>query len=140
MNHVSLVIDSRPENVPLVGAYARELVGNFFSEVKLTEIEQALAETVNNCIEHAYGGSGRNQILINYTLANDRLIVEVTDQGKPFDAERMKNLTAEFDYDSLDIDNLPEGGFGLKVIKSCMDEVNYRREDGKNCWSLAKYR
>lgn len=140
MNHVSLVIDSRPENVPLVGACVKELAVNFFTEVKIAEVEQALVETVNNCIEHAYGGSEIHQIIIDYTLSSDCLIVEVTDQGKPLDVERVKNLTEGFNYDPFDIDNLPEGGFGLKVIKNCIDEVDYRRVDGKNCWSLTKYR
>lgn len=140
MNCVSLTIDSRPENVPLVGSCAKGMAAEFFSLDKLAEIEQALAETVNNCIEHAYSGSEDHQIAVNYTLSGDRLCIEIIDQGKQFDPERLNNLDADFDYDPLDINNLPEGGFGLKVIKSCMDEVNYRREDGKNHWSLTKFR
>ena len=140
MNRVSLTIDSRPENVPLACACVKELVTEFFPIDKLLEIEQALAETVNNCIEHAYSGSEDQQITINYAISNDRLLIEIIDQGKQFDPERLKNLNTDFDYDPLDIDSLPEGGFGLKVIKSCMDEVNYQREDGKNHWSLTKLR
>jgi serine/threonine-protein kinase RsbW len=140
MSHVSLTIDSRPENVPLVGSCAKEMAAEFFSVDKLSEIEQALTETVNNCIEHAYSGSEDRQITINYALSNDRLSIEIIDQGKQFDPERLNNLDTDFDYDPLDINNLPEGGFGLKVIKSCMDEVNYRREDDKNHWSLTKFR
>ncbi|MEQ1738634.1 MAG: ATP-binding protein [Methyloglobulus sp.] len=139
MNHVSLTIDSRPENVPLVCTCAKGMVDGFFSVDKLAEIEQALAEAVNNCIEHAYSGSEDYQILIKYTLSDDRLFIEITDEGKPFDPEHLNNLKSDFDYDPFDIDNLPEGGFGLKVIKSCMDEVNYHREDGKNHWRLTKY-
>jgi serine/threonine-protein kinase RsbW len=139
MNHVSLTIDSRPENVPLVGACAKEIAGDSFSVEKLSEIEQALVETVNNCIEHAYCGSEDRQITIKYVLSNDRLFVEITDQGKQLDTQHLNNLHAAFNYDPFDIDNLPEGGFGLKVINSCMDEVNYRREDGKNHWTLTKF-
>ena len=140
MNHVLLTVDSRPENVPLVCASIKEMAAEFFSVDKLSEIEQAVAETVNNCIEHAYGGSVDRQITINYVLSNSHLLIEITDQGKAFDPTHLKNLDIGFDYDPLDINNLPEGGFGLKVIKSCMDEVDYRREDGKNHWSLTKFR
>lgn len=139
MNRVSLTIDSRPENVPLACTCVKELVTKFFPVDKLLEIEQALAETVNNCIEHAYSGSEDQQITINYAISNNRLFIEIIDQGKQFDSEHLKNLNTDFDYDPLDINNLPEGGFGLKVIKSCMDEVNYYREDGKNHWSLTKH-
>ncbi len=139
MNHVSLTIDSRPENVPLVGACAKEIAGESFSIDKLSEIEQALVETVNNCIEHAYCGSEDRQITIKYALSNDRLFVEIIDHGKGLDPQCLKKLTAELDYNPSDIDGLPEGGFGLNVINSCMDEVHYRREDGKNHWSLTKF-
>ncbi len=139
MNHVSLTIDSRPENVALVGACAKEIVGDSFSVEKLSEIEQALVETVNNCIEHAYSGLEDRQITIKYALSNDRFLIEITDQGKKIDPQCLKKLTTEVDFDPSDIDSLPEGGFGLKVINSCMDEVNYRREHGKNHWSLTKF-
>jgi serine/threonine-protein kinase RsbW len=139
MNQVSLTIDSRPENVPLVGACAKELAGDLFSAEKLSEIEQALTEAVNNCIEHAYCGSEEFQIIIKYVLSNDCLLIEITDQGKQFDADYLKNLNTEFNYDPYNIDDLPEGGFGLKVIKTYMDEVDYRRENGKNYWLLKKY-
>jgi serine/threonine-protein kinase RsbW len=139
MNHVSLTIDSRPENVPIVGACAKELAGDLFSAEKLSEIEQALSEAVNNCIEHAYCGSNEASIRIKYILSNDCLLIEITDQGRQFSAECLEYLDTEFNYDPQDIDNLPEGGFGLKVIKAYMDEVNYRRENGKNYWLLKKY-
>jgi serine/threonine-protein kinase RsbW len=139
MNHISLSVDSRPENVPLVAACTKELAGGLFSATKLSEIEQALTEAVNNCIEHAYCGSKEFRIVIEYTLANDCLLIEIIDQGKQLDPDYFKNLDTEFNFDPHDIDNLPEGGFGLKVIKSYMDEANYRYENGNNYWLLKKY-
>lgn len=139
MNIVSLTIDSCPTHVPLVGVCAKEMAVDYFSVDHLSEIEQALVELVNNCIEHAYSGQNGCQITVQYMLENDRLVIKVTDQGKQFDPKRLENLDADFDYDPLDIDNLPEGGFGLKIIKSCMDEVLYNRINGNNQWSLTKY-
>jgi serine/threonine-protein kinase RsbW len=139
MSNIALTIDSRPENVPLVCSSIIEMAAEFFSVDKLTEIEQAVAETVNNCIEHALCGSEGYQITINCELLNDRLFIEITDEGKQFDSERLNNLNTGFDYDPRDIPGLPEGGFGLSVLKSCMDIVNYRREGGKNHWLLTKF-
>lgn len=140
MNRVALTIDSRPENVPLVGACVKEMADGYFSVAKLTEIEQAVTETVNNCIEHAYSGSQEQQIVINCGLLEDCLVIEIIDQGKQLNSECLMNMTTDFNYDPDDIDNLPEGGLGLKIIKSYMDKVNYRRENDHNHWSLTKYR
>lgn len=140
MNRVSLTIDSRPENVQLVGICSKQIASDLFSVAEVAEIEQAIVEAVNNCIEHAYFGNDEGQISIKFTLSKYSLLAEIIDQGKQFDPNCLTKLNDGYDYDPLDIDNLPEGGFGLKVIKSCMDEVNYCRKDAKNYWSLTKYR
>lgn len=139
MNQISLTIDSRPENVPLAGFCAKEFAGHLFNTEQLSNIEQALVEAVNNCIEHGYSGLSKGKIIINYNLSSERFVIELIDQGKEFDATRLEKLNTDFTYDPLDIDNLPEGGFGLIVIKRCMDEISYRREDGKNYWTLTKF-
>ena len=139
MKQMSLTIDSRPENVPLVGMCAKEFAGNLFNSEQLCNIEQALVETVNNCIEHAYSGFSEGKIKINYNLFNERFVIELIDQGKEFDATRLESLNTDFSYDPLDIDNLPEGGFGLIVISRSIDEISYRREDGNNFWTLTKF-
>lgn len=141
MNQISLTIDSRPENVPLAGLCAKEFAGNVFNTEQLSNIEQALVETVNNCIEHAYSDvSSEGVIEITYSLSDDCIVIEVMDQGKQFDPAKLENLDKVDDFDPLDFDNLPEGGFGLKVIKSCMDKIDYRRDNGRNHWLLTKYR
>ncbi|NOT85156.1 MAG: ATP-binding protein [Methylococcaceae bacterium] len=140
MNHITLTIDSRLENIAIVCVCAKALAGVFFDVDKFAEIELALAEAVNNCIEHAYCGSDQQQVIIKFTLLNDRLLIEIIDEADiAFNPELLENLSVDFDYDPLDIDNLPESGFGLKIIKSSMDGVNYRRENGKNHWILTKY-
>ncbi len=137
MNRISLTIESYPENVALVGLCVKEIAGNYFTESQIAEIEQALIETVNNCIEHAYS-DGEGQITIKFTPSKERLIVEIIDQGKKFKQNCFENLDCKIDFDPLDLNNLPEGGFGLKVIKSCMDEVNYRNDGENNYWFLSK--
>ncbi len=139
MNHVSLTIDSRLENIPLAGLCAKEFASGYFSPDKLFDIDQALTEVVNNCIEHAYGHKNVNQIIIAFRLLSDRLVIEVSDTGKEYDVKLLESLTTDFNFDPDDIVNLPEGGFGLKIIKLCMDEVNYLRTNGSNRWLLAKY-
>jgi serine/threonine-protein kinase RsbW len=106
----------------------------------LAEIEVAVVETVNNCIEHASEGSETHKISIGFLLTDDRLAVEVQDNGKAIDTDYLQNLEAEFDFDPSDIANLPEGGMGLKIIKNCMDEVYYQNTDGQNRWLLTKFR
>ncbi|MGR9087184.1 MAG: ATP-binding protein [Gammaproteobacteria bacterium] len=140
MNRISLTISSLPENARLAGYCAREIADEAFDAVALAEIEQAVVEAVNNCIEHACAESDQQQIAIGFWLHQDRLCVEIVDQGHAIDPEWLEDLNVDFDFDPSDLSNLPEGGMGLKIVKKCMDEVSYRNVDCLNRWLLIKYR
>lgn len=140
VNFASLTIAGRPDNIPLAGLCGKEFASCFFPTEKLIEIEQALVETINNCVEHAYADSDGAPIKIEFKLLKDRLLIEVTDHGKQFLSNRLVQADSAFDFDPEDIDNLPEGGMGLMIIKSCMDDVSYHRNEGTNFWRLTKLR
>ncbi|MEI6709189.1 MAG: ATP-binding protein [Methylococcales bacterium] len=141
MNKVTLTIISNLENARLAGLCAREVAYQAFDETSVAEIELATVEAVNNCIEHACAGSDKHQISIKFWLTEDRLSIQMIDEGKAMiDSEWLDNLNGDFDFDDTDFENLPEGGMGLKIIKNCMDEVSYQQLDEHNRWLLIKYR
>jgi anti-sigma regulatory factor (Ser/Thr protein kinase) len=90
----------------------------------------AVAELAANQIEHAYGGSpGRLQGRLS--ISADRLEADLYDSG----SEYVEVQPAQFD--SRDP---PLRGYGLKMVRSLVDEVSYRRLDGlRNHWHLVKY-
>ena len=137
MNRISLTIVRNLENSRLVGLCAREIACRTFNDEALAEIELATVEAVNNCIEHACAGSDKHQIIIEFLLSDDRLSIEMIDQGQAIEPEWLNHLNANFD--DADLDNLSEGGRGLKIVKSCMDEVSYQNRDERNRWLLIKY-
>ena len=56
------------------------------------------------------------------------MTVEIKDQGEPFDIAAVQ---------SPDLDSLPEGGMGIHIAKTMLDEVTY--EPGPpNLWRLCK--
>lgn len=140
MNRITLTITSKWENVRIAALCAKEIAHQAFDEAALVEIEVAVVETVNNCIEHAYAGSDEHQVTIRYLLADDQLVIEIIDDGKVMAKNFLDNLHTDFDFDPTDFDNLPEGGMGLKLVKNCMDEVCYQHNGEHNLWVLTKYR
>ena len=60
------------------------------------------------------------------------LVIEVRDQGHPFDIDGVAPLPQE-----LDEATLPEGGMGIHIAKTMLDEMTY--EPGPpNLWRLRK--
>ncbi|SJM92444.1 ATP-binding protein [Crenothrix polyspora] len=133
-----LTVDSNLENIQLISNYVKEIAKDCFNIAQLMEIEQAVIEAVNNCVKHAYGYSDQHPITIQCNLLDNNLLIEIIDEGKPFDVRCLDELNADFDFDPLDIANLPESGLGLKIIKIYMDKVSYHREDNKNRWLFKK--
>ena len=72
----------------------------------------ALTEACSNSVRHAYGDDG-GQVDITFELLDDRLIVEVADDGSGF-----VPLPADTNEDEL-----TEGGLGIAIIRSIADEV-----------------
>ena len=54
------------------------------ADTRVDEVQIALAEAVNNVVEHAYAESATGDVLIRCNLHPDRLWVEIRDEGAPF--------------------------------------------------------
>jgi len=96
--------------------------------------EIALREVLTNVVKHAYQNNSNNKIKISFELINNKITISITDFGiskKIFEK-------AKLDYDPNDIENLPEGGFGLFIIEKIMDYTEYIVENGKNTYTMIK--
>lgn len=123
-------------NVIEVNQRIREyLSGENLEEHLCNAVEICLTEALNNVIKHSYSGDNTKSIEINIKKDSKFLEIEIVDAGSP-----RKNLTIkELDFDPEDIDNLPESGMGLFIIKQLMDELNYNSKEGKNYFILKKW-
>ena len=96
-----------------------------------TAVVSAFSEIFNNVAIHAYKSNG-GTIEITITPGKSEIVIEVKDQGHPFDIANVPQLPSE-----LDVDALPEGGMGIHIAKTMLDEVTY--EPGPpNLWRLCK--
>ena len=110
------------------------LSGNKIETYVCNAVEICLTEALNNVIKHAYKGENSNQIDIIIRINNNQLEIEIVDEGSP----RKNLIISELNFDPAKIDNLPESGMGLYIIKQLMDELNYYSLNGKNYFTLRK--
>lgn len=92
--------------------------------------ELVLAEVLNNVAEHAYGNR-RAWWQISITQTSQGLRCVIVDQGKamPGGAFPEGRLPAG---QGLALDDLPEGGFGWRLIHSLTTDLVYSRAEGCN--------
>ena len=73
------------------------------------------------------------RLVAHLAASRDELTTEVTDPGRAFNPLDVAapDLTAPLAERSL-------GGLGIHLVRSLMDSVEYRRENGKNVLTLRK--
>ena len=98
-------------------------------------VEMCLMEALNNSIKHAYRGEQNHFIDVNVCIDSQLMEIQIIDEGVP----RESLVIKELDFDPNDIENLPEGGMGLFIIKQLMDELDYYTLNGKNYFTLRKF-
>jgi serine/threonine-protein kinase RsbW len=97
-----------------------------------TAVVSAFMEIFNNIAIHAYQRRGSGTIEIEITLSSDGIVIDVRDEGRPFDIDSVAELPEELTEESL-----PEGGMGIHIAKTMLDEMTY--EPGPpNTWRLCK--
>lgn len=97
-----------------------------------TAVVSAFMEIYNNVAIHAYKREDAGTIQIAVTPSDQDLLIEILDHGQSFDIDGVAPLPEE-----LDAESLPEGGMGIHIAKTMLDEVTY--EPGPpNRWRLCK--
>jgi len=97
------------------------------------DLNLALEEAVSNIIRHGYAGREGHGVSVTVHFAGEWVAATVEDDAAPFDPSKHPepDLTVPLE-DRLD------GGMGVYLIRRLMDEVDYRREEGRNVLTLKK--
>lgn len=132
----NLRIPSQTENLEVIREFVTGVAKKVgFAQDEIQKIELAVDEACTNVIEHAYKDQKDQDIDVAVKIDYNKLTVVVTDRGetfKPHDVKMpdMKKYLAE----------LRVGGLGIFLMKTLMDEVDYKIEPGvKNEVHMSKY-
>ncbi|HUH14817.1 MAG TPA: ATP-binding protein [Gaiellaceae bacterium] len=113
---VRLTIPAKPEYITLSRLALSGLARvRALPEETLADLKLALTEACSNSVRHAYGDD-EGHVAISFELRDDRLIVEVVDDGTGFEP-------AALGANGDDGADLSEGGLGIAIIRSIADEV-----------------
>jgi len=129
-DEVEITISSHPRWLRLV----RQVVCEYaletgFEAQDAQAITLAVGEAVGNIIKHSYGGRTDQSFVLRCKADRSALEVSLCDNGEPFDPNKQPLLPP---------DELRPGGRGLYLIKTIMDEVDYKREGSSNIVRMRK--
>jgi anti-sigma regulatory factor (Ser/Thr protein kinase) len=90
-------------------------------------------ELLNNIISYAYQDDSEHIIGIVFSIVDNRFVVTLTDDGRPFNPLDCDDPNIE-----LAVENRPVGGLGVHLVRSVMDEMSYERQGKNNVVTLKK--
>lgn len=93
-------------------------------------VELAVSEACTNAMRHSRTGDANATMIVHFELYEDRLVVEVKDQGAGFDLDKVPPPNFK---------EHPDGGYGLYLMQTIMDEVFYTRGSEYNTLTMKKY-
>jgi len=117
----------------------RQFVGPQTPETQVDEIEIGVVEALTNVVKHAYAGRA-GSLELRCEHQTERIVIELIDHGDALPAGRLEGADGTvFQFDPEDVENIPQGGMGLALIRASFDEVQYDSEPGCNRLTLVKH-
>lgn len=99
-------------------------------DVTIYNVQLAAQEICANIVDHAYvRDDGRITAEITLQDAPKRLVIDLYDQGVPFEPEVIA---------VPDLDQVQVRGYGLFLAQALLDELRYEPRAGGNHWRLLK--
>jgi serine/threonine-protein kinase RsbW len=106
---------------PLRLREARRWLGRVVLEAGLTsgdahDLAVAFSEAATNVHRHAYGGRRDGRVGVGVVVEGERVVLTLEHDGEPFDPST---------YAPPDLRRASEGGYGLYLIASLVDDVSF---------------
>jgi serine/threonine-protein kinase RsbW len=143
VSHLNLTIASELGDVFLVGLAINKVCEHLgMDQVEAYQIELCAVEALTNAIRHAYRNESGHEVSTTVAIGEDRLDLEISDSGTAMSSDQVNRLTqgsAVLDFDERIVESIPEGGMGLQIMHTIMDEVKYSSDGTLNRLCLTKF-
>ncbi len=92
-------------------------------------------EIVTNTAKYGYGDCSQHCINVDLHLEDNVLVILIMDKAQPFDL-----TTAPVPELDIPVEDRrkPVGGMGIHLVRSLVDSIEYRRENGMNVLEIRK--
>ena len=126
---------ARDTELNSVLGFAEEELEKLGASMKtIMQISVCVEELFVNVAHYAYEGAAEEgSALLEIGEEGGKAVITLTDSGMAFDP-----LAREDPDVTLSAEEREIGGLGIYMVKQTMDEVSYRRENGKNILIIKK--
>ncbi|OCS84483.1 anti-sigma B factor RsbW [Caryophanon tenue] len=137
-DYIEIRIPAKPQYVSVARLAISGLAARIgFSYDDIEDLKIASSEAVTNVVQHAYAEDEEGDVVIGCALYDSRMEIMVADYGNSFSFEEIKEKVGPY-HDEETITGVREGGLGLYLMETLMDEVKVNNEGGVTVF-MTKY-
>lgn len=123
LDEIKLSVPSKPEYVGVVRLTLSAIASRIgFDIEKIEDMKVAVGEACTNAIMHGCTCAKDSKFNIDFISNGEKLTISVYDDGKGCEVDSIQKP---------DLNKPKEGGLGIFIIESLMDDVDIESEEGK---------
>jgi serine/threonine-protein kinase RsbW len=136
-DYVEIRVPAKPQYVSVIRLAVSGLATRLgFTYDEIEDLKIATGEAVTNVVHHAYVGE-EGEVVMGCALFENKIEIMVADYGTSFNFEEIKTKIGPYKEDE-NVAMLREGGLGLYLMDTLMDEVKLNNEGGVTVF-MTKY-
>jgi serine/threonine-protein kinase RsbW len=129
-DYIEMKIPAKPDFIGVIRLTLSGIASRMgFSYDEIEDLKIAASEACTNAVQHAYKDNQKGEVKIGFGLYNDRLEVMVSDSGISCNFDDVRQGLGPYE-NGQNVEFLREGGLGLYLIETLMDEVKIHQHEG----------
>jgi serine/threonine-protein kinase RsbW len=134
LRQIQIILENELSEIGRLGQELQHFAESIGLSPKIQmQLQLILEELVTNIMRYGYADENRHYITVRVQLQDGDLVVEVEDDGRPFNP-----LEAAPPDLNLSLEAMPVGGLGLHLVRNLTSELRYERKQEKNRLLLRK--
>ena len=136
-DYVEIRVPAKPQYVSVIRLTVSGLATRIgFTYDDIEDLKIATGEAVTNVVHHAYEEQD-GEVVLGCALYNDKIEIMVSDYGSSFNFDEIRTKIGPY-KENEKVELLREGGLGLYLMDTLMDEVRLNNEGGVTVF-MTKY-
>ncbi|MEC2058003.1 anti-sigma B factor RsbW [Peribacillus psychrosaccharolyticus] len=128
-DYIEMKIPAKPNFIGVIRLTLSGIASRMgFTYDEIEDLKIATSEACTNAVQHAYKDN-QGEVKISFGLYEDRLEVMVSDSGESCDFDEVRQGLGPYE-NGQNVEFLREGGLGLYLIETLMDEVKIHQHEG----------
>ena len=136
-DYVEIRVPAKPQYVSVLRLTVSGLATRIgFTYDEIEDLKIATGEAVTNVVHHAYEDR-EGEVVVGCAVYENKIEIMVADYGNSFNFEEIKAKIGPYKEDE-NVELMREGGLGLYLMDTLMDEVKLNNEGGVTVF-MTKY-